>query len=115
MALTDAKIRALKPKAKAYKVSDFGGLYINVTTKGSKLWRLKYRFNGKEGKLSFGPYPDISLKDARDLREEARAQLAKGMVMPPFLVGIISRLVFKRHVSCAAQVFGRGLFRLSPC
>ena len=79
MALTDAKIRALKPKAKAYKVSDFGGLYINVTSKGSKLWRLKYRFNGKEGKLSFGPYPDVSLKDARDLREEARAQLAKGL------------------------------------
>lgn len=79
LALTDAKIRAFKPKAKAYKVSDFGGLYINVTAKGSKLWRLKYRFNGKEGKLSFGPYPDISLKDARILREEARAQLAKGI------------------------------------
>ena len=40
---------------------------------------------------------------------------SRGMVMPPFLVGIISRLVFKRHVSCAAQVFGRELFRLSPC
>jgi len=79
LALTDAKIRALKPKAKAYKVSDFGGLYINVTSKGSKLWRLKYRFNGKEGKLSFGPYPDVYLKDARDLRQEARAQLAKGL------------------------------------
>ena len=79
MALTDAKIRALKPKSKAYKVSDFGGLYINVTGKGSKLWRLKYRHNGKEGKLSFGPYPDVSLKEARDLRGEAKAQLAKGI------------------------------------
>lgn len=79
MALTDAKIRALKPKAKAYKVSDFGGLYINVTSKGSKLWRLKYRFHGKEGKLSFGPYPDVSLKEARALKEQARAQLAKGI------------------------------------
>jgi len=73
LALTDAKIRALKPKEKAYKVSDFGGLYINVTAKGSKLWRLKYRFNGKEGKLSFGAYPDISLKD------KARSQLANGL------------------------------------
>ncbi len=79
MALTDAKIRALKPQAKAYKVSDFSGLYINVTTKGSKLWRLKYRFHGKEGKLSFGPYPDVSLKEARTLKEQARAQLAKGI------------------------------------
>jgi len=79
LALTDAKIRALKPKDKAYKVSDFGGLYINVTAKGSKLWRLKYRFNGKEGKLSFGPYPDVSLKDARSMKEAARAQLAKGI------------------------------------
>ena len=79
MALTDAKIRALKPKAKAYKVSDFGGLYINVTSKGSKLWRLKYRFNGKEGKLSFGPYPDVSLKDARNLKDQARSMLANGI------------------------------------
>ena len=79
MALTDAKIRALKPKDKAYKVSDFGGLYINVTAKGSKRWRLKYRFNGKEGKLSFGAYPDISLKEARALKDKARSQLANGL------------------------------------
>ena len=79
MALTDAKIRALKPKDKAYKVSDFGGLYINVTAKGSKLWRFKYRFNGKEGKLSFGAYPDISLKEARALKDKARSQLANGL------------------------------------
>ncbi len=78
MALTDAKIRALKPRDKAYKASDFGGLYIYVTPKGSKLWRLKYRNNGKEGKLSFGPYPDVSLKDARQLRDEAKANLKKG-------------------------------------
>jgi len=78
LALTDAKIRALKTKGKAYKTSDFGGLYLYVTSKGSKLWRLKYRYNGKEGKLSFGPYPEISLKDARDLRDEAKAQLQKG-------------------------------------
>lgn len=79
MALTDAKIRALKAKNKAYKSSDFGGLYLYVTSKGSKLWRLKYRHNGKEGKLSFGPYPEVSLKDARDLREEAKVNLKKGL------------------------------------
>ncbi len=79
MALTDAKIRALKPKAKPYKVSDFDGLYLYIPANGSKLWRLKYRFNGKEGSLSFGPYPATSLKAARDLRDEARAQLASGL------------------------------------
>ena len=79
MALTDAKIRALKPTGKPFKVSDFGGLYINVTAKGSKLWKLKYRFQGKEGKLSFGAYPDVSLKEARELKEQARAKLANGI------------------------------------
>ena len=79
MALTDAKIRALKPKGKAYKQADFDGLYLYMTPKGSKLWRFKYRHNGKEGLLSFGPYPDISLKDARKLRDEARSQVAKGL------------------------------------
>ena len=78
MALTDAKIRALKPRDKTYKISDFGGLYLSVTSKGSKLWRQKYRFNGKEGTLSFGPYPEVSLKEARDQRDEAKANLKKG-------------------------------------
>ena len=79
MALTDAKIRALKPKEKAYKVSDFEGLYIQVTSKGTKLWKLKYRFQGKEGKLSLGRYPEISLKEARARKIEARTQLANGL------------------------------------
>ena len=79
MALTDRKIKALKGKAKSYKVSDFGGLYIAVTPNGSKLWRQKYRFQGKEGVLSHGPYPYVSLKEARDLRDEAKANLAKGL------------------------------------
>ena len=79
LALTDAKIRALKPRAKAYKQADFNGLYLYVTAKGSKLWRFKYRHKGKEGLLSFGPYPDISLKDARKMRDDARAQVANDL------------------------------------
>ena len=79
MALTDRKIKALKGKPKSYKVADFGGLYIAVTPNGSKLWRQKYRFQGKEGVLSHGPYPYVSLKEARDLRDEAKANLAKGL------------------------------------
>lgn len=76
--LTDSKIRTLKPKNKPFKVADFDGLHIYVTPKGSRLWRFKYRFNGKEGLLSFGKYPDVSLSDARDRRDEARAVVASG-------------------------------------
>lgn len=79
MALTDAKIRALKPKDKAYKVADYDGLYVNVSKSGSKLWRFKFRLDGKEGLLSFGKYPDLSLSDARHLRDEARRKIVKGV------------------------------------
>lgn len=77
MPLTDIKLRKLKAKEKAYKVSDAGGLYIEVTPAGSRLWRLKYRFEGREKRLSFGAYPAVSLSDARDARERAKAMLAK--------------------------------------
>lgn len=86
MALTDAKIRALRPTGKAYKVSDFGGLYINVTAKGARLWRLKYRHNGKEGKLSFGPYPEISLKEPA-IYEMLQKQISRKASIPPISNG----------------------------
>ena len=76
--LTDTAIRNLKPKEAAYKVSDGGGMYLLVSPKGGKWWRYKYRFEGDEKCLSLGVYPDISLKDARGLRDEARKLLAKG-------------------------------------
>ena len=79
MPLTDAKIRALKPKDKAYKVADYDGLYVNVSKSGSKLWRFKFRLDGKEGLLSFGKYPDLSLSEARYLRDEARRKVVKGI------------------------------------
>ncbi len=79
MPLNDAKLRNLKPKEKTYKVSDSGGLYIEVTKTGSLLWRLKYRFEGREKRLSFGAYPAVSLADARKARESAKAMLAKGV------------------------------------
>jgi integrase len=77
--LTDAKVRALKPKDKAYKVADYDGLYVNVSKSGSKLWRFKFRLDGKEGLLSFGKYPDLSLSEARHLRDEARRKVIKGI------------------------------------
>ncbi|MDW7618955.1 MAG: integrase arm-type DNA-binding domain-containing protein [Nitrosomonadaceae bacterium] len=79
MALTDTLIRATKPASKPFKLVDEKGMFLYVTSAGGKLWRLKYRFNGKEKLLSMGGYPDISLKDARARRDEARKLLANGV------------------------------------
>ncbi|WP_417818728.1 tyrosine-type recombinase/integrase [Tritonibacter scottomollicae] len=76
--LSDAKVRALKPKEKPYKQADFDGLFLLVNPGGSKLWRFKYRWMGKEKLLSFGKYPALSLKQARDQRDDARKLLAEG-------------------------------------
>lgn len=76
--LTDNRIKAAKPDAKAYKLSDAKGLYLLVKPNGSKLWRHKYRFDGKERMGSYGPYPEVSLKEARDRRDETREQLRRG-------------------------------------
>lgn len=76
MPLTDLKIKNAKPRDKAYKLADEKGLYLYLTPNGSKAWRLKYRFLGKEKTLSIGLYPDVELKDARNARDNARKQLA---------------------------------------
>jgi len=79
MALTDAAIRSLKPDDRPYKRADSGGLYVEVFPNGSKLWRWKFRFAGKEKRLALGAYPSVSLRDARDRRDTARAKLDEGM------------------------------------
>lgn len=76
MPLTDSAIRSAKPTEKTQRLFDGGGLYLEISSSGSKWWRMKYRFAGKEKRLSFGVYPDISLKDARERREAARKLLA---------------------------------------
>ena len=76
MALTDTAIRNAKPAGKPYKVTDSLGLYLLVNPSGSKLWRIKYRFDGVERKLSIGAYPEITLAEARAARDAARKQLA---------------------------------------
>jgi hypothetical protein len=76
MPLTDLKIKNLKSKDKPYKVSDFDGLYVLVNPNGTRLWRVKYRLHWKEGLLSLGAYPAITLRQARQMRDEARAQVA---------------------------------------
>jgi len=79
MALTDLKIRSLKPGPKPRKVADERGLYLLVTPAGGRLWRFKYRFDGREKLLSMGSYPDVGLALARERRDDARRQLAKGI------------------------------------
>ncbi|MFT4058465.1 MAG: integrase arm-type DNA-binding domain-containing protein [Legionella sp.] len=76
MALTDAKARTAKAKEKPYKLSDEKGLFLYVTTNGSKYWRLKYRFQGKEKLLALGVYPDVSTALAHERRDDARKLLA---------------------------------------
>lgn len=76
--LTDTAIRALKADSRPIKKSDGGGLFIYVTPEGSKLWRLAYRFNGKQKLLSGGPYPLVKLADARKWRDDAKADLLAG-------------------------------------
>jgi len=78
MPLSDMAIRKAKTREKAYKLYDELGLYLIVSPSGSRLWRMKFRHRGLEKKLSFGSYPEVSLRDARKLRDDARDVLAEG-------------------------------------
>lgn len=85
--LTDTAVRNAKPKDKPCKLPDGKGLYLLIAPTGGKLWRLKYRFAGKEKLLSFGGYPDVSLAQARERRDEARRLLANGIDPSAFRKG----------------------------
>ena len=76
---TDALGRAAKPKEKEYKLAAGEGLYLLVRPNGRKFWKLKYRYVGKEQKLSLGAYPNVSLREARDLAKEAKSLLRQGV------------------------------------
>ena len=77
MALSDLTVRKAKPREKAYRLSDGDGLHLLVRPNGSKLWQLRYKFQKKENVLSFGPYPHVSLLDARRKRDDAKRLLYK--------------------------------------
>lgn len=79
MPLTDTAVRSARPDSKPYKLSDARGLYLQVQPGGSKLWRLKYRYVGKEKKLALGAYPEVTLAQARDRQIDARRLLANGV------------------------------------
>ena len=77
--LTDKEINHAKPKEKEYKLFDGGGLYLIITPKGYKRWRLKYQFSGKEKRIALGVYPSVSLSEARLQREKLKKQIQEGM------------------------------------
>lgn len=78
MPLTDTAIKNAKPGSSDRKMADGGGLYLQVTPSGGKLWRLKYRIDGREKKLAIGKYPDVTLAEARQKRDDARRMIAAG-------------------------------------
>ena len=79
MPLTDVAIRQAKPRLKPFRLFDERGLYLEISPGGGKWWRLKFRFGGKEKRLSLGVYPDVGLREARERRDEARKLLARGV------------------------------------
>ncbi|CFQ35568.1 tyrosine-type recombinase/integrase [Yersinia bercovieri] len=78
MKLNARQVETAKPKEKSYKLTDGGGLYLEVSASGAKYWRMKYRYGGKEKRIAFGVYPHVSLADARQKRETAKKLLASG-------------------------------------
>ena len=77
--LTNTQLKTLKGKNKLYRVTDYDGLSIEVPIKGKLRWRFRYRFDNKAIQKSFGTYPEVSLKDARTLRDDARVLIAKNI------------------------------------
>lgn len=75
MVLTNTQIKAAKPRSRDYRLADGQGMYLLVKQNGHRYWRLDYRFRGKRNTLALGVYPEISLKEARERRREARIHL----------------------------------------
>ncbi len=101
MPLNDTRLRSLKPAPKPVKLSDGGGLYIHISTTGAKLWRMSYRFAGRQKTLSFGSYPSISLSVARKRRDQAKELIAAG-VDP----GVQVKVEKQERLSAARNTFG---------
>ena len=79
MPLTDIAVRNLKPEAKAYKKADGGGMYIFVQPTGQKYWRLAYRLHGKQRTMGLGTYPEVTLAQAREKRDDAKRKIRDGV------------------------------------
>lgn len=100
--LTDAKVRAAKPRAKPYKLTDASRLYLLVTPSGGKLWRWNYDYGGKQKSMAFGAYPLVSLADARTRRDEAYTTLCEGHDPT-----VVKKLRIEANIAAARQTFER--------
>ena len=108
MPLTDVTVRTAKPRDKPYKLSDSGGLYVEVTPAGGKRWRWKYRIEGREKLLSMGVYPDVPLFLARVRRDDARKLLANGV--DPSVHRQATKLAHAEGSANSFEVIGREWF-----
>ncbi len=104
MPLNDLQCKKARPADpnKTYKISDGGGLYLEITDKGKKLWRLKFRFHGKENRASLGMYPKVSIAEARKKRDILKQQIEKG----------INPSVVRREEKLIAKVIANNTFEL---
>jgi integrase len=109
--LTDTQIKKTKATEKSFKLSDSGGLFLQITPAGGKLWRLKYRYGGKEKLLSIGPYPAVSLLDARKARDEAKALLRVGK--DPGAVKKLRKLIGAKNTADTFELVAREWFELN--
>ncbi|BBE36107.1 tyrosine-type recombinase/integrase [Sphingosinicella microcystinivorans] len=100
--LSDAKLRAAKPRANAYKLTDSNRLYLLVTPSGGKLWRWSYQYGGKQKTMALGAYPVVSLLEARERRDDARAILSQGK--DPV---IAKKLLIHENLAAAQNTFER--------
>ncbi|MBM3646074.1 MAG: DUF4102 domain-containing protein [Alphaproteobacteria bacterium] len=98
--LTDTRVKNAKPRARPYKMGDGGWLYLLVKPSRAKLWRMAYRFHGREKLLALGAYPEVSLKEAREKRDDARAKLRKD-----FDPGEVRKLERLTRANAAATTF----------
>lgn len=105
MSLTNIDIKNARPRDKNYRIYDEKGLYLEVTPAGGKLWRLKYRFGGKEKRLAIGPYPEVGLKAAREARDAARSPRANGT--DPSEYKKLQRAAQTKHTDGAFETLAR--------
>jgi hypothetical protein len=110
MKLTDINIKKTKPREKTFKLFDGGGLFLQIEPAGGKLWRYKYRFDGKYKLLALGKYPDVSLQEARKRHHEAREQLAKSI--DPMAVKKAQKLAGAERAANSFEVIAREWFQI---
>lgn len=106
--LNDIQIKHAKPQAKTYKLTDGSGLQLEISPTGGKWWRLRYRFEGKEKRISLGTYPEVSLREARERRDQARKLVANGV--DPSLARQAQKASRKESLANSFEVVAREWF-----